>query len=175
MDYFFSLPEEERAELVKKFWSKVDKKGPNECWLWNSTVDRAKGGYGIIFWDNKRWKAHRLSWMINYNAGIPEGLFACHTCDVRLCSNPFHIFIGTVLQNNRDSMAKDRKFKIKLPVRIQIAQDVRNNMTLKEAAKKYKIKDYQRVQACINHPSVVAIIGRTDVSSRKGFGWRKNK
>jgi predicted XRE-type DNA-binding protein len=33
---------------------------------------------------------------------------ACHTCDVRLCVNPLHIFDGSQVENMRDMVAKGR-------------------------------------------------------------------
>jgi hypothetical protein len=60
-------------------------------------------GYGRF----NRMQAHRFSWEI-VNGQIPEGLQACHKCDVRACVNPDHIFIGTQSDNLRDMVAKGR-------------------------------------------------------------------
>src|SRR6266699_62896 len=39
---------------------------------------------------------------------MPDGLLACHRCDVRRCVNPDHLFPGTHLENMQDMIAKGR-------------------------------------------------------------------
>jgi hypothetical protein len=51
--------------------------------------------------------AHRTAWELAYGP-IPEGVFVCHTCDVRSCINHEHLFLGTALDNNRDMASKGR-------------------------------------------------------------------
>ena len=63
--------------------------------------------------DRRTESAHRFSWNIHFGE-IPKGLFVCHSCDVPLCVNPEHLFLGTAQDNHRDSMKKGRsnpKFK----------------------------------------------------------------
>ena len=87
-----------------RFWAKVDKLG--DCWLW--TAGRLKDGYGAfrIFTGNNT-SAHRFSWELHFGQ-IPAGMLVCHKCDVPLCVNPSHLFLGTPLDNTRDMMSKMR-------------------------------------------------------------------
>lgn len=39
---------------------------------------------------------------------IPEGMNVCHTCDVTLCVNVQHLFLGTQLENVADCADKGR-------------------------------------------------------------------
>lgn len=50
---------------------------------------------------------HRLSWEI-FKGPIPENMCVCHSCDVRECCNPEHLFIGSRRENFADMVEKDR-------------------------------------------------------------------
>lgn len=98
-------------EAASRFWSKVDKRGDNDCWLW--TGSRSRSGYGSLTMSGKPMKAHRVSFMMA-NDGIPKGLFVCHTCDNPPCVNPRHLFSGTARDNVEDMVRKGRNVR---PVR----------------------------------------------------------
>jgi hypothetical protein len=99
-----------REPVEDRFWSKVDKPSPEECWLWLGSTD--SHGYGS-FGDKKgnQWHgfpAHRVAWELT-NGPIPDGQIACHRCDNPPCVNPRHLFLGTDLDNVRDMDAKGRR------------------------------------------------------------------
>lgn len=80
------------------------------CWIWTGHVTR--NGYGSIGVTFNRGRAryigaHRASWMA-FRGEIAAGLCVCHHCDVPLCVNPDHLFLGTLKDNTRDMIAKGR-------------------------------------------------------------------
>jgi hypothetical protein len=80
---------------------------PNSgCWLWTSGVNHA--GYGRFTVDGICKKATHVALEI---AGRPRPTpqhVAMHRCDVPSCVNPAHLVWGTLAENRRDCLAKDR-------------------------------------------------------------------
>ena len=89
----------------ERFWAKVDRLGPDECWEWQAY---RRLGYGRIKVNGQMKTAHRLSWELRFGP-ILDGLCVLHRCDNRACCNPAHLFLGTRGDNNRDRKAKGRE------------------------------------------------------------------
>lgn len=70
------------------FWQKVDKRGPNGCWLWTSPL--SFWGYGTCHWSGRPARVHRLTYEM-FVGPIPEGYHVDHMCNVRHCVNPDHL------------------------------------------------------------------------------------
>ena len=98
-----------RKEPEERFWPKVDKRGPDECWPW--TASRNVTGYGKFSVGGKGgWiNASRAAWGFANGAPAPEGMLVCHRCDNPPCCNPAHLFLGTPKDNMRDMIAKGRQ------------------------------------------------------------------
>ena len=86
---------------------------PNSgCWLWEGSVTSTNGGkpgYG----DFRRGGGvhlyvHRYMYE-KYRGPIPPGMQVLHKCDVSICGNPSHLFLGTNQDNIQDSVAKGRR------------------------------------------------------------------
>lgn len=93
------------GSLVTRFWAKVNQKDTVQCWLWTGNTVR---GYGqIAVSHNQPAYAHRVSWVLAHGS-IPDNLSVLHRCDVPLCVNPFHLFLGTQSDNLADARAKGR-------------------------------------------------------------------
>jgi hypothetical protein len=97
-------------ELLDRFWSQVDIKGPDDCWEWKNGLDR--GGYGK-FAINKRKKlgAHRVAYMSQYGE-VDSKVLICHSCDNRKCCNWNHLWPGNYKMNHDDMRAKGRWHRI---------------------------------------------------------------
>ena len=75
------------------------------CWEWQLTPNTK--GYGTFTLETKRIMAHRYSYTI-HKGPIPDGLLVCHSCDVRHCVNPEHLWLGTAQANSSDMQRKGR-------------------------------------------------------------------
>lgn len=100
----------ERIPLIERFWAKVQKGEPDQCWLWINSTNGA--GYGMITrkrpdGTHGRSLAHRLSYEIHCGP-IPDNALICHKCDNPSCVNPAHLFIGSYRDNTHDMMRKGR-------------------------------------------------------------------
>jgi hypothetical protein len=98
-----------RRPLSERFWEKVDKSG--DCWVWTGATVRT--GHGKIYAHGHPTAAHRLSYEWSYGP-IPEGLCVCHRCDNPPCVRPDHLFLGTIADNNHDSIGKGRSATARL-------------------------------------------------------------
>ncbi len=89
-----------------RFWEKVAKAGPDDCWLW--TASTYLNGYGQLGVEHhKHTSAHRYSYELHYGP-IPKGMVVMHTCDTPRCTNPAHLTLGTQIDNIEDMRKKGR-------------------------------------------------------------------
>lgn len=85
-----------------RFWSKVRKS--DGCWEWTAFTEN---GYGMFWLDGRPQRASRVVWRIA-KGRIPSGKWVLHKCDNRACVRPAHLYIGTVIENIADMMARGR-------------------------------------------------------------------
>lgn len=95
----------------ERFLSKVVRVPWSGCWIWNASLKSS--GYGAFRLTSKAGerplivRAHRFSFEMF--KGPLNGLYVLHTCDVRCCVNPDHLFAGTQQDNVDDMVAKGRQ------------------------------------------------------------------
>jgi hypothetical protein len=143
------------ANTPEVLWSKVDKKGEDECWNW--TGYKNEQGYGRTWINDVGYYAHRVIYALEYPNQItlsaPENTsqsgFLLHTCDNPSCCNPKHLFVGTHADNMADKAAKGRSPDFsgdkgpRAKLTMAQAQEIRNlrshGASMKELAKQYGI------------------------------------
>ena len=82
---------------------------PNSgCLLWLGAIGTS--GYGKTSYRKKHLSAHRAAYEA-FVGQIPLGMHVCHRCDVPLCINPAHLFLGTHAENMLDRDHKGRTLR----------------------------------------------------------------
>lgn len=97
--------------LADRFWAKVEKRGPDDCWKWTGSKDPRS--YGRFKVDSGPKLAHRVTYELTHGP-IPhkdlEGNRVCvlHRCDTPPCCNPGHLRTGTHAENMAESASRGR-------------------------------------------------------------------
>lgn len=102
---------------VRRFWSKVDRKGDRECWPWKAKA-ALDSGYGLMnIWvepgKRRNVVASRISCFLAHGSPPHASAKSLHSCDNPTCCNPSHLRWGTQLDNVAD--AKERKRHVNPP------------------------------------------------------------
>lgn len=100
-------PRKRRGFLTSLFMAKVEPVTECGCWIW---MGATRGdGYGSFSIMGQNFAAHRYAYSFFSGCEIPKERHVLHRCDMTLCVNPDHLFLGTHAQNMADSSRKGRK------------------------------------------------------------------
>lgn len=91
------------------------------CWLWLGRCTNKDGDLRPIIGINYKQKiASRVSYE-EFIGPIPTGLYCCHKCDVTICINPDHLFVGTQKDNIQDCKRKGRLRAQRYPEQVALS------------------------------------------------------
>ena len=94
------------TKSVEVMWSRIDKNGPNGCWIYTGYVN--SNGYGAFTYAGKPMVAvHRFIYQ-QIHGQLPVTAHLLHSCDTPRCCNPEHLRVGTAKENMQDAARKGR-------------------------------------------------------------------
>ena len=95
---------------LERFWSKVDKNGPDGCWLWTGGMSWCVPKWQV---DRKGRSVPRLMWELVHNEHVDRIVNVLRRCENERCVNPEHL----VLAVRGHRMSDVRGAKASRPVR----------------------------------------------------------
>jgi hypothetical protein len=132
--------------LLERFESKFIPEPNSGCWIW--LAGSSGTGYGCFHFSSELYmSASRAAWLI-YRGHIPDDLYVLHHCDVRLCVNPDHLFLGTHADNMTDMAVKGRSGQRRL--RVEDVRRIRERL-LKGETGRAIARDFNISESVISH------------------------
>lgn len=106
---------QERAHQEQKWtWLMQERVMPRtvigqECWFWIGATSHGYGNLCVSIDGKKTWlRTHLITFLGSGKELSAEKPFVLHTCDVRSCVNPDHLFAGSQKDNIADMVKKGR-------------------------------------------------------------------
>lgn len=128
-----------RKSPTERFIAKIKVDPTSGCWLWQAKL---RDGYAAF--RHGGWQSGHIWAYERFIGTVPHGLLCCHTCDVRSCVNPYHLFLGSNKDNTIDAMLKNRmKMRGKLNLTIDnvllIRSLFKSGKSKRELAKQFAV------------------------------------
>jgi hypothetical protein len=95
-------------QTKEQFWDKVKIFGEDKCWEWSGWK---KKGYGHLTYQGKKWRAHKLAFILSGGVLTKYKRYVLHKCDNPCCCNPMHLYAGSNQDNMRDRDKRGRQFR----------------------------------------------------------------
>ena len=88
-----------KPKRIIRFWAKVRRGGPDECWPWIGA--KRRDGYGVVKVDGVMLKVHRVAFTLIHGRDIAPELVIDQTCFNKACCSPKHLEEITQAENVR--------------------------------------------------------------------------
>lgn|SRR5574337_814743 len=131
------------AADIRRFWSKVDVKGADECWLWCWGLYGDK--YGSFVVSGRVERTNRVACTIAHGPAPEDKPFALHArhCNHPACCNGAHLRWGTAKENAEDKVVSGRcwagKREPSFEEAVDIKKEARLGSTVKELAERHNV------------------------------------
>jgi len=108
-----------------------------KCWVCDLSK---RGGYCAIELNGRKVYAHRFMCVYDNNGYNPLDLEACHSCNNRICCNPFHLRFDTPRNNRVDSIKAGTHNSAKVMDNVrEIRYLCATGLTYKELGKRFGV------------------------------------
>lgn len=168
--------------LRQKILDQIEHDTNGGCWLWTGTsapsMKDPKRAY--ICFKRKTHIASRIAFWA-FNETNPKNGFVCHKCDMPMCVNPNHLYLGNAMTNVRDMLERGRAIHQKNPdlLRKVGISNGKNNTWSRGAKNQNARLSEQDVIAIYLSPEPTKVLrerygmSRVQIQKiRKGFAWR---
>jgi hypothetical protein len=79
--------------LEDRFWSKVDRRGPRDCWPWIGGLSHNRPTFSIT---KGTVSPRKVAWMLVHGTMPPKDRHVEVTCGNAMCMNPAHLLYQTL-------------------------------------------------------------------------------
>lgn len=139
-----------KANTILDLLKQIDCEGGLlSCWPWLG--GKHNDGYGIIRYQGKRYKAHRLFYKY-FIEDLPMNIVVRHECDNPACYNPNHLVPGTQADNIADMMNRNRRVQGVSPLKL---------------SKQQLVKIYELRKQGYSYPKIASIVGCSTASAHR--------
>lgn len=142
----------QHVPLMKRFEASYITEPNSGCWIWTGSIVGHPDKRPRINLNGRSIIAYRIAYEL-FRGPIPKGKMCCHTCDVSICVNPHHLFLGTAKENGQDAARKGRLWQQKNPEhhRANVQKLGRSNTWSKGSSLYLKLSQADRENAIARH------------------------